>query len=162
MSSCIVPFIFPRTQIRRSAGTDSGWYYDRALFVIHSGYAQDSRGRATCTPLRNRIQAIKIMQLIAAVVGASAWEARQRHLTTAHSSIMAGFYELRITNHGLSLGLRCGVPPRQIQTNNDASGSPQRVAGRPPLLSVLITGSVSDGPERLWDGPYGIAVRRWK
>lgn len=30
------------------------------------------------------------------------------------------------------LRLRCGVPPRQTQTNNDASGSPQRVAGRPP------------------------------
>ena len=30
------------------------------------------------------------------------------------------------------LGLRCGVPPRQTQTNNDASGNPQRVAGRPP------------------------------
>ena len=29
------------------------------------------------------------------------------------------------------LGLRCGVPPRQIQNNNDASGSPQRVAGAP-------------------------------
>ncbi len=41
------------------------------------------------------------MQLIAAVVGASVWEARQRHLTTAHSSIMAGFYEPRITNRGL-------------------------------------------------------------
>ena len=130
--------------------------------VIYSGCTRDSGGLATCTPLRNRIQAIKIMQLIAAVVGASVWEARQRHLTTAHSSIMAGFYEPRTTNHGLSLGLRCGVPPRQIQTNNDASGSPQRVAGRPPLLSVLITGSVSYGPERLWDGPYGIAVRRWK
>ena len=70
---------------------------------------------------------------------------------------------LRATNHEpRPFGLRCGVPPRQIQTNNDASGSPQRVAGRPPLLSILITGSVSDGPERLWDGPYGIAVRRWK
>ena len=40
--------------------------------------------------------------------------------------------------------------------------SPQRVAGRPPLLSVLITGSVPDGLERLWDGPYGIAIRRWE
>ena len=30
------------------------------------------------------------------------------------------------------LGLRCGVPPRQAQINNDASGNPQRVAGRPP------------------------------
>ena len=40
--------------------------------------------------------------------------------------------------------------------------SPPRVAGRPTLLSVLITGPVPDGLERLWDGPYGIAVRRWK
>ena len=69
--------------------------------VIYSGCTRDSGGLATCTPLRNRIQAIKIMQLIAAVVGASVWEARQRHLTTAHSSIMEGFYEPRITNRGL-------------------------------------------------------------
>jgi hypothetical protein len=40
--------------------------------------------------------------------------------------------------------------------------SPQRVAGRPTLLSVLITGPVPDGLERFWDGPYGIAVRRWE
>ena len=50
-------------------------------------------------------------------------------------------------------GFRCGVPPRQTQTDNDASGSPPRVAGRPTLLSVLITGPVPDGLERLWDGP---------
>ena len=50
--------------------------------------------------------------------------------------------------------------PRQTQADNDASGSPQRVAGRPPLLSVLAT--VLHLPmvgtwwsERLWDGPYG-------
>ena len=30
------------------------------------------------------------------------------------------------------LRLRCGVPPRQTQTDNDASGSSQHVAGRPP------------------------------
>ena len=41
------------------------------------------------------------------------------------------------TSHGFFLGLRCGVPPRQTQTDNDASGSPQRVAGRQPPLSVL-------------------------
>ena len=29
------------------------------------------------------------------------------------------------------LGLRCGVPPRQTQNDNDASGNPQRVAGAP-------------------------------
>ena len=29
--------------------------------------------------------------------------------------------------------------PRQIQTDNDASGNPQRVAGRPPLPSVRVT-----------------------
>ena len=28
--------------------------------------------------------------------------------------MMVGFYELRTMNHGLSLGFRCGVPPRQI------------------------------------------------
>ena len=41
---------------------------------------------------------------------------------------------LRATNNEPRpfLGLRCGVPPRQAQTNNDASGNLQRVAGRPP------------------------------
>ena len=29
--------------------------------------------------------------------------------------------------------------PQQTQTDNDASGSPQRVAGRPPLPSVRVT-----------------------
>ena len=29
--------------------------------------------------------------------------------------------------------------PRQTQTDNDASGNPQRVAGRPPLLFVRVT-----------------------
>ena len=29
--------------------------------------------------------------------------------------------------------------PRQTQTDNDASGNPQRVAGRPPLLFVWVT-----------------------
>ena len=40
--------------------------------------------------------------------------------------------------------------PRQTQTDNDASGSPQRVAGRPPLSSVWgtvlhLTGQKSSG-----------------
>ena len=37
----------------------------------------------------------------AAETDRSRGEARQRNFTTAHSSIMAGFYEPRITNHGL-------------------------------------------------------------
>ena len=48
------------------------------------------------------------------------------------------------TSHGFFLGVRCGVPPRQIQTDNDASGNPQRVAGC------------------LQDVPYDIAYRRCK
>ena len=161
MSSCIVPFIFPRTQMRHSAATDSGWYGDRVPLVIHSDYAQDSRGRASSTPLRYRIQAIKIMQLIGC--GCRGFRVGSTPAIFDHSPFKYHGRLLRATNHEpRPFGLRCGVPPRQIQTNNDASGSPQRVAGRPPLLSVLITGSVSDGPERLWDGPYGIAVRRWK
>ncbi len=41
---------------------------------------------------------------------------------------------LRATNNEPRpfFGFRCGVPPRQTQINNDASGNPQRVAGRPP------------------------------
>ena len=52
--------------------------------------------------------------------------------TFDHSLIEYNGRLLRATNHEpRPFGLRCGVPPRQIQTNNDASGSPQRVAGRP-------------------------------
>ena len=67
-------------------------------FRLYSGFRRARHARAPT----NRIQAIKIMQLIAAVVGASAWEACQRHLTTAHSSIMTGCYEPRATSHGFS------------------------------------------------------------
>ena len=35
--------IFPRIQMRRTAATDSGWYYDRVPIVINSGCIQDSR-----------------------------------------------------------------------------------------------------------------------
>ena len=68
---------------------------------------------------------------------------------------------LRVTNHEqrLFLGLRCGVPPRQTQTNNDASGSPQRVAGRPPLSSAWGNVMHLIGQNVLGD-PYGIAYRR--
>ena len=45
-------------------------------------------------------------------------------------------------NHGLSRGFRCGVPPRQTQTNNDASGSPQRVAGRPLTSQTAFGGQL--------------------
>ena len=66
-------------------------------FRLYPGFRRARHARAPT----NRIQAIKIMQLIAAVVGASAWEARQRYLTTAQSSIMAGFYERRTATGGV-------------------------------------------------------------
>ena len=65
-----------------------------------------------------------------------------RDLAIAYSSIMAGFCEPRTTSHGFSSDSDAATR-RQTQTNNDASGNPQRVAGRP--LGV----------------PYGIAYRRW-
>ena len=53
--------------------------------------------------------------------------------------MMAGFYELQSTNYEPRpfLGLRCGVPPRQTQTNNDASGNPLRVAGAPRVAPTM-------------------------
>ena len=44
--------------------------------------------------------------------------------------MMVSFYEPRTTSHGFFFGFRCGVPPRQAQADNDASGNPQRVVGR--------------------------------
>ena len=49
--------------------------------------------------------------------------------------------------------------PRQTQTDNDASGNPQRVAGRPQQLSVQETILQLTGQKNL-GGPYGIAYRR--
>jgi len=48
---------------------------------------------------------------------------------------------------GCFLGLRCGVPPRQTQADDDASGSPQRVAGRLARTSPTIS-HTGDGNER--------------
>ena len=86
-----------------------------------------------------------------------------RDSITAHSGVMAGLYEPRITSHEpLLFSDSDAATPRQTQTNNDASGSPQRVAGRPPLSSrpgnclQHLTGQNALG------GPYGIAVRRWE
>ena len=104
---------FPRTQIRHSAATDSGWYDDRTLFVIHSGYAQDSRGRATCTPLRNRIQAIKNY-------AAHSCSCRGFRVGSPPAKFDHSQFEYNgrpFTNHEsrFFLGLRCGIPPRQTQ-----------------------------------------------
>ena len=53
--------------------------------------------------------------------------------------MMVSFYEPRTTSHGFFLGFRCGVPPRQTQADNDASGNPQRVAGRLDRTSPTIS-----------------------
>ena len=73
-------------------------------------------------------------------------------MTTAHLSIIADFLGDTNNEPRLFLGLRCGVPPRQTQTNNDASGNPQRVAGRPPFLFVRVTALHLTG-QRLWASP---------
>ena len=53
-----------------------------------------------------------------------------RDLAIAYSSIMVGFCEPRTTIHCFSSDSDAATR-RQTQTNNDASGNPQRVAGRP-------------------------------
>ena len=60
--------------------------------------------------------------------------------------------------YGLSSDLDAAAP-RQTQTDNDASGNPQRVAGRPQQLSVRGTILQLTGQKNLGD-PYGIAYRR--
>ena len=47
------------------------------------------------------------------------------------SGMMVSFYEPRTTSHGFFRGLRCGVPPRQTQTDNIASSNPQLVKNAP-------------------------------
>ena len=84
-------------------------------------------------------------------VGASAWEARQRYLTTAQSSIMAGFYESRTTNYEprFFLGLRCGIPPRQTQDGMATVCHSSYI----PIMPRIHAGAL---PAR----PYDIAYRR--
>ena len=100
-----------------------------------SGNPQRVAVRLDRTALRHRNQAMKNY---AAICRGSRGRPGRRPAVRfgfkPHSGIMTGFYERR-----LFLGFRCGVPPRQTQTDNDASGNPQRVAGRPPLPSVQVT-----------------------
>ena len=66
-----------------------------------------------------------------------------RDSITAHSGVMAGLYEPRITNHEpLLFSDSDAATPRQTQTNNDASGSPQRVAGRPLTSQTAFGGQL--------------------
>ena len=73
--------------------------------------------------------------------------------------MMVSFYEPRATNHGFFLGIRCGVPPRQTQTDNDASGSPQRVAGR--LHRTAPTDTVAQRHLKLTTSPR-VTLGSWK
>ena len=45
--------------------------------------------------------------------------------------MMVRFYEPRTTSHGFFRGFRCGVLPRQTQTDNIASSNPQLVKNAP-------------------------------
>ena len=49
------------------------------------------------------------------------------------SGMMVSFYEPRTTSYEPRLfrGFRCGVPPRQTQTDNIASSNPQLVKNAP-------------------------------
>ena len=91
-----------------------------------SGNPQRVAGRLTGRPLRHRNQAMKNYAAICCGRrGRPGRRSAARFGFKPHSGIMAGFYERRPF-----LGFRCGVPPRQTQTDNDASGNPQRVAVR--------------------------------
>ena len=50
-----------------------------------------------------------------------------------YSCIMAGFYEPRTMNHGLSLGFRCGVPPRQIHDGITTVCRPSYIPAMPRI-----------------------------
>ena len=83
--SCTVPF---RTQMRRSAATASGLYYDRVPLVMHSGCVQDS-WRDALWPFptvshtgdenerRPQVAGRKNTRPSAVSVGARTWRARQ-------------------------------------------------------------------------------------
>ncbi len=77
----------------------AGFYEPRASVMasaIHTSRGGTPFGR----PLRYRIQAIKFYVAVCRICrGCPSGAARQRDFITSHSSIMAGFYEPRTTNH---------------------------------------------------------------
>jgi len=77
----------------------AGFYEPRASVMasaIHTSRGGTPFGR----PLRYRIQAIKFYVAVCRICrGCPSGAARQRDFITSHSSVMAGFYEPRTTNH---------------------------------------------------------------
>ena len=101
--SCTVPF---RTQMRRSAATASGLYYDRVPLVMHSVCVQDSwRDALWPSPTvshtgdenerRPLVAGRKNTRPSAVSVGARTWRARWKNSTTACYGRMVSFYEPR-------------------------------------------------------------------
>ena len=58
------------------------------------------------------------------------------------------------------LGLRCGVPPRQAQINNDASGKPSARSGPPAVVIRPGKYSVPMGQEGFGTAPTDVVFRR--
>ncbi len=124
-------------------------------------------------PLRYRIQAMKnYADICRGRRGRPGQGGPLRDLAIAYSSIMAGFCEPRTTSHGFSSDSDAATR-RQTQTDNDASGNPQHVAGRPlgvpygcgvPPRQTQTDNDASGNPQRVAGRPlgvpYGIAARR--
>ena len=150
---------------KTAAKTDSrGWTPSRRPLRYRSQAINMNAGRSLQVAGRHGPADHKNTRPTALCVGAVRNGGPLRDSITAHSDIMVGVYEprtkalsydggllLRNMSHlsgpGYSRNSKAGAPrarpyesdaavPQQTQIDNDASGSPQRVAGRPPLLSV--------------------------
>ena len=65
---------------------------------------------------------------------------------------MVGFYEPRTTNNGLSLGLRCGIAPRQIHEMNAVRRWPVAVRKkkRPPIGAFFTSRGLLEAMSLFW------------
>ncbi|CDF04372.1 unknown [Megasphaera elsdenii CAG:570] len=119
-----------------------------------SGSPQRVAGRP---PLLFFLETVLHLPMIGTWRSARLWDGRPPLLsvlaTVLHLPMVGTWWSERLWDGPYG----CAIP-RQTQADNDALGSPQRVAGRPPLLFFLET--VLHLPmigtwrsERLWDGP---------
>ena len=114
----------------------AGFYEPRASVMasaIHTSRGGTPFGR----PLRYRIQAIKFYVAVCRICrGCPSGAARQRDFITSHSSIMAGFYEPRTTNHEPRFFSRAEGYSRRCRHSEAVAAqrplSPRGTAGRPP------------------------------
>ena len=92
----------------------------------------------------------------------AACEAAKPQTRRTTNDLRATSHEQRTTDHGFSSDSDAAFRRNRLKTDNDASGHPQRVAGRPPLPSVRVTVLYRMGQNGSGTAPTDAAFRRDK